>query len=164
MSPHPLPTKQTNGHHNGLDRLSSPPSDLRTSPRDVQLERGDTLSQNIRSRDQSESPASWTTTDLGTLSNLAGRPRQSPPSSYPWLGEEDLRIVGTHPIDSGGFADVWMGEVGGRKVAVKSYRCYLSANCTLTHTVRDPHPSWGIRTDGQSTEVSPRSFGMCPPL
>lgn len=68
------------------------------------------------------------TIDLGALVNVAGRLRSSLPPSYRWLGQENLKIVGSRPIDAGGFADVWVGEMGGRKVAVKSYRCYASMN------------------------------------
>jgi len=93
-------------------------------------------------RDQSEASALGAdhpiTADLGIFVNLAGRLRQSLPSSYLWLGEGDLKVVGTRPIDAGGFADIWVGEVRGRKVAVKSYRCYLSANCTLIYEVSYP--------------------------
>jgi hypothetical protein len=68
------------------------------------------------------------TTDIGTLVNMAGRLRPSLPGDCPWFGQEDLKVVGAHPIDAGGFADVWVGEMGDRKVAIKSYRCHASAN------------------------------------
>ena len=46
------------------------------------------------------------------------------------LGQEDLKIVGPHPIDAGGFADVWIGErCDGTKVAIKSHRHYSSSSC-----------------------------------
>ena len=93
----------------------------------------------MHSRDQSGSSAMGVdhsiTTDLGTLVNLDGRLRQPLPFGYVRFGEGDLEFVGPHPIDAGGFADVWMGEMGGRRVAVKSYRCYLSGNCALTSKV-----------------------------
>jgi len=39
------------------------------------------------------------------------------------LGQGDLTIVGTHPIDAGGFADVWVGKRNdGTVVAIKSHR------------------------------------------
>ena len=46
------------------------------------------------------------------------------------LGQGDLKIVGSHPIDAGGFADVWVGErCDGTKVAIKSHRHYSSSSC-----------------------------------
>jgi hypothetical protein len=40
------------------------------------------------------------------------------------LGPEDFKPVGQHPIAAGGFADIWEGTYEGRKVMLKSYRCY----------------------------------------
>jgi hypothetical protein len=51
------------------------------------------------------------------------------------LEQEDVKVIGARPIDAGGFADVWAGEMGDRKVAVKSYRCYASANYMPTYKV-----------------------------
>ena len=73
------------------------------------------------------------TTDLDALVDLASRLSSSLPTNCQRLGQHDLKVVGTHPIDAGGFADVWPGEMGGRKVAVKSYRCYLSTDSASTH-------------------------------
>ena len=47
------------------------------------------------------------------------------------LGQQDLNIVGTYPIDAGGFADVWAGEMGDQRVAIKSYRHCESTGCAL---------------------------------
>ena len=49
------------------------------------------------------------------------------------LGEDDLTIVGAHPIDAGGFADVWVGERNdGTVVAIKSHRqCSLSSRLPI---------------------------------
>ena len=44
-----------------------------------------------------------------------------------------MKVDGTRPIDAGGFADLWVGEMGDRKVAVKSYRCYTSADSMTAH-------------------------------
>ncbi|KAF9646916.1 kinase-like protein [Thelephora ganbajun] len=41
-----------------------------------------------------------------------------------WLEQEALEIVGGHPVDAGGFANVWVGIMGDRKVAIKSYRSH----------------------------------------
>ena len=46
------------------------------------------------------------------------------------LGQGDLKIVGSHPIDADGFTNVWVGErYDGTKVAIKSHRCYSSSGC-----------------------------------
>lgn len=78
-------------------------------------------------------------TDLDALVNMAGRLQQSLTQGYRWLAQEDLKIVGSYPIDAGGFADVWVGEMGDRKVAVKSYRCYASADYMPTYNVSHPN-------------------------
>jgi len=96
----------------------------------------------VHSRDQSVSSAMGidhpTTTELGTIDNLDGQLRLPLPPSCMLLGEGDLELVGAHPIDVGGFADVWVGKMGDRTVAVKSYRCYLSGNCASTYEVSHP--------------------------
>ena len=52
------------------------------------------------------------------------------------LGQGDLKIVGSHPIDAGGFADVWVGEMyDGTKVAIKSHRHYSSSSCLPVYLV-----------------------------
>ena len=52
------------------------------------------------------------------------------------LGEGDLKVVGSSPIDAGGFADVWVGERDdGTKVAIKLYRYYSSSSCLSTYLV-----------------------------
>ena len=98
---------------------------------------------NIRSHTQSSGPSPLEinhslTTNLDTLINLAGRLRPFLLSSSRWFGQEDLKVVGTFPIGAGGFADVWDGKVGDRRVAVKSYRSYTSADCMLTYKVGHP--------------------------
>ena len=78
------------------------------------------------------------TADVGIFVNMADRLQLSLPPSCQWLEQGVLKIVGTHPIDAGGFADVWVGEMGDRMVAVKSYRYYASANCAPTYKVSYP--------------------------
>jgi len=52
------------------------------------------------------------------------------------LGQEDLKLVGSHPIDAGGFADVWVGEKNnGATVAIKSLRHYSSSSCVPIYLV-----------------------------
>ena len=77
-------------------------------------------------------------TDPGTLVDLAGRLRSFLPPGYRWLEQDDLKVVGTLPVDAGGFADVWVGGVGDQRVAVKSYRCFTSADYIPTYNVSYP--------------------------
>lgn len=67
---------------------------------------------------------------------LAQSLRSSLPPSCNWLTLEDIKVVGVRPIDAGGSADVWMGEMGDRTVALKSYRCYLSSDLAPITEVR----------------------------
>ncbi|KAF9647760.1 kinase-like protein [Thelephora ganbajun] len=46
-------------------------------------------------------------------------------TSCKWLEQGDIKIVGGFPVDAGGYANVWAGTMDDRKVAIKSYRCYL---------------------------------------
>lgn len=67
--------------------------------------------------------------------SLAGRLRPFLPTNYLWLGQEDLTVVGARSIGAGAFADVWLGELGDRRVAVKSYRRWASADCAPIYEV-----------------------------
>jgi len=139
MPTHLAPFQPGTGSYSGISDLSSPPSALRAPPIDAQLEGDDVLWHTIHCHDQSPLVVVHPlTTDLGTLVDLARRFQPFLPSGYRWLGQEDLKVVGTRPIDAGGFADVWIGEVGDRKVAVKSYRCYTSADYIPTYNVGRP--------------------------
>jgi len=126
--------------------LPSPSSTIHTPPGDVQPNRGGAPSHIPHIHDQPRlSPLvtdhSLTTDHDGSI-NLAGRLRSLLPPNYLWLGQGDLMVVGTRPIDAGGFADVWAGEMGDRKVAVKSYRRYTSADYWKIYWVSDTRP-WG---------------------
>ena len=50
-----------------------------------------------------------------------------------------LEVVGEHPVDAGAVADVWIGMMGNRKVAIKSYRCYSSSEYLVTYMVSDTY-------------------------
>jgi len=53
------------------------------------------------------------------------------------LGQDDLNVVGAHPIDAGGFADVWVGKRNdGTVVAIKSHRHRYSSSCLPIYSVR----------------------------
>lgn len=73
-------------------------------------------------------------TDLGTLVNMADQLRRSLPADCLWLGRKDLKVIGTHPVDAGGFADVWAGEMTNRKIVIKSYRCHASTDDAQTYS------------------------------
>jgi len=52
------------------------------------------------------------------------------------FGLGDLEVVGSHPIDAGGFADVWAGERNdGTVVAIKSPRCHSLSSCLPAYSV-----------------------------
>ena len=50
------------------------------------------------------------------------------PSTCRFLNPGDVKLVGTHPMAAGGFADIWEATYEGRRVAFKSYRCYTSSD------------------------------------
>lgn len=52
------------------------------------------------------------------------------------FGQGEMKIVGSFPINAGGFADLWIGEMNdGTVVAIKSYRCYSSSSCVPIYLV-----------------------------
>jgi len=124
--------------------LPSPPSALHTSPTDVQMERGEIHSHDVHPHDRSDpSPpeASRTVaTEVDALVDPISRLQPSLSPIYRRLGQGDLGVVGTRPIDAGGFADVWIGDMDDRRVAVKSYRCYGSADYPSIYKASYPSP------------------------
>lgn len=71
----------------------------------------------------------------GTHSDLLPHPQEPLPAGYERLEQEVLEIVGRFPASAGGTADVLEGRIGDRRVAIKSYRCYLSSDRLLTYVV-----------------------------
>lgn len=141
ISSHPPSSQPGNSPHSRLSWLLSPSCALHTPQRDTSG-RGRDTPHNIHPHDQPV-PLTLevdypTTADASTPADLADQLQLPLPPNCRRLGQEDLKIVGTRPIDAGGFADVWVGEMDGRAVAVKSYRCYASANCTPTYKVSYP--------------------------
>ena len=55
--------------------------------------------------------------------------------SCEWLEPGTLEFTEAHPVNAGGVADVWVGEMDNRKVAIKAYRCYSSSNNLVTYMV-----------------------------
>ena len=132
MRTQPPSFQRGNGPHSRFNYLLQPATALRIPRRVLQLEGGDFLSHTAHAQNQSESIPLETdrflTTDRNELVNLAGRLRPFLPAKYYWLGQDDLKVVGTHPVDAGGFADVWVGKMGDRRIAIKSYRWSASAD------------------------------------
>ena len=62
--------------------------------------------------------------------------RSSLPSSCRWFEPEDIKLICGGPIAAGGFADIWEATHNGRKVILKSYRCYISFDVARVATVR----------------------------
>lgn len=53
-----------------------------------------------------------------------------------WLNPEDVGLVGERPIAAGGFANIYEATYDGRKVVLKSYRCYVSFDVAQIISVR----------------------------
>ena len=152
----PTSSRPGTGSHSELSH-SSPA--LRTPPTDVQPDLDGVFLHNIHHHGQVPLEADHSLiTDLGRLVHLAGRLRPSLPPGCRWLGQEDVRVTGTRPIDAGGFANVWVGEMDDLKVAVKSYRCYASTDHMPTYSVSYPQPSCILR----SPTTSHRGFAVKP--
>ena len=49
--------------------------------------------------------------------------------------EGTLEVIGERPVDAGGVADVWVGRMGNRKIAIKAYRYNSSSNYLSTFVV-----------------------------
>lgn len=64
--------------------------------------------------------------DCQVYYDLVQRLRQISPPSCTWLDPDDVQIIGTAAISSGGFSDVYRGSLMGFAVAVKTIRCYSS--------------------------------------
>ena len=58
------------------------------------------------------------------------------PPIYPLLSPEDIRLMGGHPVAAGGFADILEATHDGRKVVLKSYRCYILFDVAQVVAVR----------------------------
>jgi len=58
-------------------------------------------------------------------------------ASCEWLDQGALEVDGERPVNAGGVADIWVGMMGNRKVAIKSYRRSSSSDHQLTYVVSD---------------------------
>ena len=61
------------------------------------------------------------------------------PSTCRFLSSGDVKLVSVHPVAAGGFADIWEATHDGRKVALKSYRCYMIFDVAQIVEVRCNH-------------------------
>lgn len=83
------------------------------------------------------------------------------PSDCKWLEEGAIEVVGERPVDAGGFADVWVGMMENRKVAIKSYRCYSSSDYLPTYVVSGTcHVACIPLTQNLSVEILQRDIGV----
>ena len=76
----------------------------------------------------------------------------SVPSLCCSLGPEDVKLVDEYPVTAGEFADIWEATYGGRKVVLKSYRCYRSFDVTQVVAVRHDRLCRGV-AHGSFVEV-----------
>jgi len=96
------------------------------------------------------------------------------PGSCEWLEQGALEVAGGHPVDAGGFADVRVGEMGDRKVAIKVYRSYSSSDCSPTYLVsgaylrargapltKDPSAEAVQRGTGVQSSQGPERSAVC---
>ena len=65
--------------------------------------------------------------------------RSSLPPGCRWLGSDDINLISERPSAAGGFADIYDAMQGGRKVILKSYRCYRSFEVAEVVAVRRSH-------------------------
>ena len=82
------------------------------------------------------------------------------PDSCELLEFGTLEVVGGHPIDAGSVADVLVGKMGDRKVAIKVYRCYSSSSCSATCMVSGIYLRRVPLTKGPSAEALQRGSGV----
>jgi len=82
-------------------------------------------------------------------------------ASCEWLDRGALEVDGEHPVNAGGVADIWVGMMGNRKVAVKSYRRNSSSDHRMTYVVSS---TWCVAcvlpTEDPLVEVLQRGAGV----
>ena len=98
----------------------------------------------------------------GRYAQVAQGLMPSLPSTCHLLSPPDIKLVSEHPIAAGGFANIWEGTHGGRKVVLKSYRCYVSFDAAQVVAVRC-NPLCLVPIDDSLTEVLQRSSHMDSP-
>ena len=58
---------------------------------------------------------------------------------YPPLHLSNIKFTNEHPLAAGGSADIWPATYGGRKVVLKSRRCYVLCDVTEVAEVCGDH-------------------------
>jgi hypothetical protein len=81
------------------------------------------------------------------------------PDGCEWL-EEALEVVGGRPVGAGRIADVWVGKVGNRMVALKVFRCYSSSSYRPIYMVSGTYPRGVSLTESVPAEVLQRGNGV----
>lgn len=122
-------------------------SQFRGPNRDSLTIRGRPVSQSLYHPPQLPHPdvRSSPTPEVGAVSLLerymqtAQELLPSLPSLHRRLGPEDVTLIGEHPTAAGGLANIWDGMHNGRKVVLKSYRCYMSLDPAQVFAVRCNH-------------------------
>ena len=61
------------------------------------------------------------------------------PTTFHWLDPEDVNLISEYPIAAGGFANIYGVTYDGRKVILKSYRCYELFDAARVVAVRCSH-------------------------
>lgn len=77
-----------------------------------------------------------------------------------WMEQGDIEFVGEHPADAGGVADVRVGKMGNREVAIKSYRSHSSSDHLPIYAVSGTYLRYAPITESLSAEVLQRSTGV----
>lgn len=95
--------------------------------------------------------------------DLAKGLQPSFPQGCGWLDPADLQDIEEPPVDGGRFADVWRGHLQDRKVAIKSYRCYVCFDCDRVRLVSCNRYRYDLKLTPHS-EVLERSTCIQPPL
>ncbi|KAF9646942.1 kinase-like protein [Thelephora ganbajun] len=74
-------------------------------------------------------------THPGVLCELLRHLRSLLPGDFEWLEEEAIEVASDHPFDAGGTADILIGTMGNRKVAIKRYRLHSFSDYLPTYVV-----------------------------
>ena len=101
----------------------------------TRLERADVSSRTANAPDQLESLPIDPGTVCDHLVDLMRHLQSLLPGGCEWLERGALELVGEYPVDAGGVADVWVGRMSNRRVAIKAHRCYSSSNYLSAYVV-----------------------------
>ena len=88
---------------------------------------------------RSLAPGSNDTSLTQRYAQMAQDLRSSLPPTCHWLHPENVGLIGERPVAAGEFANIHEAMYGGRKVALKSYRCYVLFDVTQAAMARRNH-------------------------